>query len=97
MCPGSAQEFSRSFVHRAVHPEPVHAGEILKMAQMFSKRQVSHLLCFTHAWRSQCFASITGLNLDEAWGGTQCVVSPTTRATDEEVEAQVSQLVRAGA
>lgn len=69
-----AQEVPRNLVEvlytELFTPEPVHAGEILKMAQMFSKRQVSHLLCFTHAWRSQCFASITGLNLDEAWGGT---------------------------
>lgn len=44
MCPGSAQEFSQRFVHRAVHPEPVHAREILKTAQMFSKQQVSRFI-----------------------------------------------------
>lgn len=92
---GTAQEFSQRFIHRAVHPEPVHAGEILKIAQMFSRwQQVSRLLCFPRTWRSQCFASITSLHPDSDWGSTWRVVSPPTRVTDEEVEARATQLER---
>lgn len=53
-------------------------------------------MCLTRAWRSPCFASTAALNLDEDWGGVQRVVSPATRVTDEELEAQVSQLQSQG-